>query len=94
MRNDIRNLVFAIMLVILGGVLHTNVNGQMGVALGAALYVLGGYFLVNALISASRPEVVEIRRVIPNRYPFWNPGWWGGSYRRGPWRGRRRRRRW
>lgn len=93
MRTDVRNLVFAVLLVVLGGALHTNIKGQMGVALGSVLYVLGGYFVVLALMGASRPrrEVVEVRRVPVGG--FWNPGWWGGVYRAGPWRRRRRWRR-
>lgn len=95
MRNDVRNLVFAVLLVVLGGVLHTNIKGQIGIALGAVLYVLGGYFVVLALMDTSRPrrEVVEVRRVPVGG--FWNPGWWNGIYRAPPirrWRRRWRRR--
>ena len=96
MRNDVRNLVFAVLLVVMGGALHTNIKGQMGVALGAVLYVLGGYFVVLALMDASRPrrEIVEVRRVPVG--PIWSPGWMNRGPWRGPWRRRRswRRRFW
>ena len=97
MRNDMRHLVYAVVLVALGAVLHNNLKGQMGLALGSVLYVLGGYFVLMALMEASRPrrEVVEVRRVPVG--PFWNPGWWGGVYRAPPirrWRRRWRRRFW